>query len=106
MTDTIAPLLIGGLVVFAAGFAVVFAGARPGARVAGFLIQSVGAVTAIAAARPAGPAGSWAVAVTVALTLAPLLVIALALARKLDALTMVDPERSGAARASLDDEPR
>ncbi len=84
-----------GVVVFLAGFAIVYAGTRPRGRVVGFAVLSGGAVVIVAAA---GPAGSVAAAGTVAATLVPLLVFAAVLARRLEAR----PD----SRPSLDDDPR
>jgi hypothetical protein len=85
-----------GVVVFLVGLVLTFAGTRVDRRVPGFAVAAVGAVITVAAssARPA-----WPAAVTVALTLVPLVLVAVGLARRLDHVT-----RPGAA--TLDDDPR
>jgi hypothetical protein len=85
-----------GVAVFVVGLVVTFAGSRVSRRVPGFAIAAVGAVLAVgsSSARP-----SWPVALTVALTLVPLVLVAAGLARRLDHLTR-------AGDASLDDDPR
>jgi hypothetical protein len=85
-----------GVAVFVVGLVATFAGTRVRRRVPGFAIAAVGAVMAVAAssARPA-----WPAAITVALTLVPLVLVAAGLARRLDHVT-----RPG--DATLDDDPR
>ena len=85
-----------GVAVFLVGLVLTFAGSRVGRRVPGFAVTAVGAVIAVGAssARPA-----WPAAITVALTLVPLVVVATGLARRLDHVT-----RPGGA--TLDDDPR
>ena len=84
-----------GLAVFLAGLGVVFAGARFRGRLAGLAGMALGALLAVVAAPPRP---SWLAAATVAVTLVPLLVIALLLHRRLAA-------RSGRSDSSLDDDP-
>jgi hypothetical protein len=85
-----------GVAVFVTGLVLTFAGTRVGRRVPGFALAAVGAVIAVGAssARPA-----WPAAITVALTLVPLVLVAAGLARRLDHVT-----RPG--DATLDDDPR
>lgn len=90
-------LVLGGAV-FAAGLVVVFAGARPRGRLAGFVLLAVGAVIALVGGAPRS-AGS--VALTVGVTLVPLLVVADLLRRQLERAGEADQEP-----VTLDDEPR
>jgi hydrogenase-4 membrane subunit HyfE len=91
----VAGLLV-GVGVFLVGLVVTFAGAGPRGRVRGFTLLAFGAVLAVATAPPRP---SWVVAVTVALTLVPLVVIADVLGRRLEARPDRDP-------VTLDDDPR
>lgn len=85
-----------GLAVFVVGLVATFAGPDPGRRVPGLAGMAGGALLVVAAAPPRP---SLVVAGTVAATLVPLLLIALALHRRL-------VRRTAPGRASLDDDPR
>lgn len=79
--STLAGLLVVGLGIFLAGLGIVFARPELRGRVVGFAVLSIGAVTVVAAA---GPAGSWTAAGTVGATLIPLVVLAAWLAARLE----------------------
>ena len=83
-----------GLAVFLAGLAVTFAGAGLRGRVVGLTGMAAGALLAVVAAPPRP---SWLVATTVAVTLVPLVGIAVALQRRLASRLERAP--------SLDDDP-
>ena len=88
-----AGLALGGAV-FLAGLALTFAGPGVRGRVAGLSGMALGALVMVVAA-PARP--SWLAAATIAVTLAPLIAIAVVLHRRLT---------TGLGRApSLDDDP-
>ncbi|TVP73781.1 MAG: hypothetical protein EA340_01960 [Nitriliruptor sp.] len=86
--------LVVGVVVYLAGFVLTFSGSGLGGRVIGLAIVSVGAGLAVAFAPPTR---SWPAAITVALTLIPLVVVAAALRRRVD-------EVAGERGATLDDD--
>lgn len=87
-----------GAAVAVVGLVVVFAGGRPRGRVVGFVVLAVGAVLALVGA---APRSSGSVAVTVGVTLVPVLVVADQLRRRLER-----HEAAGTSPISLDDEPR
>jgi len=86
--------LVVGVAVYLAGLVITFAGARLGGRVIGLAVVSAGAGLAVAFAPPAR---SWPAAITVALTLIPLVVVAGLLRRRVD-------EVAGERGATLDDD--
>lgn len=86
--------LVVGVVVFLAGLVITFSGARLRGRVIGLAIMSVGSGLAVMFAPPSR---SWPAAITVALTLIPLVLVAAALRRRVD-------EVAGERGATLDDD--
>jgi hypothetical protein len=86
--------LVVGIVLHLAGLVITFSGARLGGRVIGLAVVSAGAGLAVAAAPPVR---SWPANVTVALTLLPLVLVAVLLRRRVD-------EVAGEQEATLDDD--
>ncbi|GEM_PF-3282761 len=92
--DSVSVWLVVGIVLYLAGLALTFSGAGLGGRVIGLAVVSAGAGLAVVFAPPLR---SWPAAITVALTLIPLVLVAAALRRKVDQV-------AGERGATLDDD--
>jgi hypothetical protein len=86
--------LVVGVGLYLAGLVITFSGAGLGGRVVGLAVVSAGAGLAVVFAPPVR---SWPAAITVALTLIPLVLVAMALRRRVD-------EAAGDRGATLDDD--